>query len=304
MNPKVSNFKEIATLRRYTISEGREKGLDVIDCDNGKIRFLLNVTKALDVMQLYHEGQNISYISKNAFSPREHTFSNRFEGGMLYTCGLDAVAVRKGGNYTVHGSLHNIAAEITTMKCDEDGILVEAAVRHTAIFGDNLVLHRRVFTKIGDDTLTVEDTLVNEGYRPSEYALLYHVNVGYPMLDSSAKLICDTKSITPRSEYAAGFTDMALEMEEPQPDRPEMCYYYDMNKGEVVLENPEINKAFSLKYSLDTLPEFLEWKAMRSGDYALGLEPTTTKLDDNLTFKTLQAGEKKNFKVEIKVYHI
>ena len=64
MNGKISNYQQIASLRRYTLTEGKEKGVDVIDCDNGKLRFLLNVSKACDIMQLYHEGQNMSFVSK------------------------------------------------------------------------------------------------------------------------------------------------------------------------------------------------------------------------------------------------
>ena len=40
MDERISNFAQVASLRRYTLTWGREKGLDVIDCDNGKIRFL------------------------------------------------------------------------------------------------------------------------------------------------------------------------------------------------------------------------------------------------------------------------
>ena len=78
MDGRVSNFQQIASIRRYTLTEGREKGLDVLDCDNGKIRFLLNVSKACDIMQLYHEGQNMSFVSKNGFTKREISFLNRF----------------------------------------------------------------------------------------------------------------------------------------------------------------------------------------------------------------------------------
>ena len=102
MNGKISNFQQIGSLRRYTLEGGKEKGIDVIDCDNGKLRFLLNVSKACDVMQLYHEGQNTSFISKNGFTLREPPFGNRFEGGMLYTCGLDNVGGMRDGN-PVHG---------------------------------------------------------------------------------------------------------------------------------------------------------------------------------------------------------
>ena len=109
MNGKISNYAQVASARRYTITQGQAKGLDVIDCDNGKIRFLVNVSKACDIMQLYHEGQNISFISKNGFTNRETDFLSRFEGGMVYTCGLDNLGRRE--NYPMHGMFHNIPAE-------------------------------------------------------------------------------------------------------------------------------------------------------------------------------------------------
>lgn len=50
--------------------------------NNGLIRLLLNESKGLDIMQLWHQGTNISFISKNGFTQRELVFSSRFEGGM------------------------------------------------------------------------------------------------------------------------------------------------------------------------------------------------------------------------------
>ena len=59
MDRRISNFEQVASVRRYVLCDGAQKGIEVIDCDNGNIRFLLNVSKACDVMQLYHEGQNV-----------------------------------------------------------------------------------------------------------------------------------------------------------------------------------------------------------------------------------------------------
>ena len=74
MDGRVSNLMQVASLRRYRLTGGREDGLEVIDCDNGVIRFLLNVSKACDIMQLYHKGQNVSFVSKNGFIKRETPF--------------------------------------------------------------------------------------------------------------------------------------------------------------------------------------------------------------------------------------
>ena len=52
-------------------------------------------------------------------------------------------------------------------------------------------------------------------------------------------------------------------------------------------------------YSGDTLPCFVEWKSMASGDYALGLEPCTTELDNRFAYKTIEVGEEIKFFVKI-----
>lgn len=289
-------------MRRYTLCEGSEKGLDVIDCDNGKVRFLLNVSKALDIMQLYHEGQNMSFLSKNAFVSREVAFSRRFEGGMLYTCGLDSVGGRDG--YELHGNLHTTPATVTRAECGEEGILVEAIVRSTAMFGENLVLKRRIFSEIGSNSVSVEDVLANEGYLDQAYCLLYHVNLGYPMLDEGAKIVADVRSYEPRTPWAKENENTMYEMSAPEAGREETCYFLKLGKSEIGLENQKLGKKFTVSYSGDALTEFVEWKSMASGDYALGLEPCTTKLDEHFAYKTIKAGEKILFRVCLSVEKI
>lgn len=299
MNGKISNFQQVASLRRYTLTEGSAAGLDVIDCDNGKIRFLLNVSKALDIMQLYHEGQNMSFVSKNGFTKREITFVSRFEGGMLYTCGLDALGNRPG--LEQHGTLHNTPAEILRAECDENGIVIEAKIRNSALFGNNLVLRRKITSEIGGDTVCLEDTLVNESFRDAEYCLLYHVNLGYPMLDAGTKIVADVAKCETRKEWAEQNKVTCFEISDSVPNQEETCYFLTLNKPEVSVVNEAIGKTFTVSYSADTLPHFLEWKSMASGDYALGLEPCTTTLDQNFAYKTVAPGEKVRFSLCLKV---
>ena len=285
LDGRISNFEQVASLRRYTMTDGRGAGLDVIDCDNGKLRFLLNVTKGLDVMQMYHKGENLSFLSKNAFSARETDFLSRFEGGMLYTCGLDSVGGRDG--YELHGTYHNMTAEITRAECDENGITVEAIIRNTALFGRNLVMYRRVSTAICGDTLSIEDRLVNRGFGEENYCLLYHINLGYPMLDDGAVIEANVVENFPRTPWSEEHKETFLTMESPLPLKEETCYFLKLAEPKISLKNAKNGKRFTLTYSADTLPAFIEWKSMASADYALGLEPATTYLDDKFAYKTL-----------------
>lgn len=298
MKGKISNFEQIASVRRYTLKGGRGEGLNVIDCDNGKIRFLLNENKALDMMQLYHEGQNLSFLSKNAFTLENTSFEKRFEGGMVYTCGIDNIGRRDG--FELHGTLHTLKAEVIKAECNEEGITVEAIVRDTALFGKNLVFKRRVFCAIGSEQVIIDDTLINEGFKEENYCLLYHINVGYPMLDEVGKIIANVKGVATSNEWAKGKQNAMYEIEKPQPNNPETCYYLDLEQPKISLINERIKKKFTVEYSKETLPCFLEWKSMSSGDYALGLEPCTCEIRD-FKYSTIQPNQKIKFFVKLSV---
>ena len=302
MNGKISNLCQVASVRHYTMTEGASRGLDVIDCDNGKIRFLLNASRALDIMQLYHCGQNVSFVSKNGFVEKDDKFPRRFEGGMLYTCGLDVLGNKEG--YEQHGLFHKQSAEILRAECDENGIVVEALIRQTTLFGENLVMRRKYTSAIGDDKVTLEDTLTNCAYTDAQYCLMYHVNVGYPMLDEGAKVVADITSTTPCNDWAEKNINCALTMSDDIAGATETCYFHNLAKPSVSLVNEKIGKTFTLTYSKETLPCFLQWRSMASGDYALGLEPCTTQFSKGIDYKILKSGENAKFFVEFKVSEI
>ena len=241
----------------------------------------------------------MSFVSKNGFTKRETHFLNRFEGGMLYTCGLDSVGGREG--YELHGTFHHIPAEIVRVECDESGIVVEAIIRDTALFGKHLVVKRKISSSIGGDSVTLEDTLINEGYKDEEYCLLYHINVGYPMLDDGAKIVADVESYTPRTAWAKQNEATMYAMNAPLPGQEETCYFLKLNTPQISLVNEKIGKTFTVSYSGDTLPHFVEWKSMSSGDYALGLEPCTTRLDDGFMYRTIKVREQISFLVIISI---
>ena len=296
---EISNFQQIASVRRYTITEGISKDLKIIDCNNGKIRFLLNESKALDVMQLYYKGENVSFISKNGFTAREIGFMKRFEGGMVYTVGLDSAGGREG--FELHGTIHNNVATVTQCTCDENGITVCAEIRDAEIFGKNLVLKRRIYSAIGTGTLNITDTLVNEGYKQEDYCILYHINVGYPMLDIGGKIVGDIKEIEPRTPWAKEKQSEIYDITEPLDNQEETCYFLKLAKPEITLVNQKLARKFTVSYSDKTLPYMVEWKSMASGDYALGLEPCSTKLDDKFKYDKIEAKGEKVFNVSLSV---
>ncbi|MBQ9104408.1 MAG: DUF4432 family protein [Clostridia bacterium] len=299
MKGQLSNLMQIACIKRYTLSGGKENGIRVVEIDNGVLRILLNESKNLDVMQVFHKGVNLSFVSKNGFTAREIPFLNRFEGGMIYTCGLDSLGGREG--FELHGSLHNYPATVISTICQEDKIEVISKTEVTSLFGGNLLLERKITTAPLLNTFKVEDTLTNLGTKDDKYCLLYHINLGYPMLDEGAKIVMDEEEVIARTPWAKKHQESRKIFEKPIDNEEERCYFITHSKPEVKVINDKLNKTFTLRYSKDTLPKFVQWNSPATQDYALGIEPTTTYLDDYFKYSPIKASEKINFSLEIEV---
>ena len=297
MNGKISNLAQVAYVRKYTMDGGKENGTKIIEVNNGNIRFLLNASKALDVTQLWHKGTNISFLSKNGFTYRETPFLNRFEGGMIYTCGLDSVGGRDG--FELHGSIHNCPAEIVECKCDEDGITVVGITYDTSLFGKNLALKRTVKTQILGDSISIEDEIINNGTKDQEYAILYHVNLGYPMLDEGTVVKSDAVTVTPRNEYSKQRLSDREVFTSNVDNEEERCYFIKNKTPIITVENKKLNKTFTLEYTDDTLPHFIQWCSSASQDYALGVEASSTLLDDGFKYSVVERN--KSVKLGLKI---
>ena len=120
MNGKISNLQQIISVNEYTLKDSK---IDVLDCNNGKIRFLLNKSRAMDIMQVYHKGTNISFVSKNGFN-NNASFVQSFEGGMVYTCGLNSVGTRNG--FRQHGDFHTYPAKLLSITNNEKEIIIKS----------------------------------------------------------------------------------------------------------------------------------------------------------------------------------
>lgn len=297
-NGRINDQSQAAYIRRYSLIGGEEDGLKVVECNSGKLRFLLNESKALDIMQIFYNGENTSFVSKNGFSARETDFINRFEGGALYTCGLDAAGEVAGKK--IHGRLHNIPAKITRAELAEDGIIVEAEIRFTALFGENLTIRRKIFSPYYSGKIELSDVLYNFGGKDAEFCILYHTNLGYPLLTENGKIFANVKDVTPRNAHAKDLADKWNEIFPPEDDAEEVCYYIKPKDNTVRYVNEKTGRKFTLSYGKE-INKVIIWKSWQSGDYALGIEPTTTFLDENFSYEKLPARSDKKFNISITI---
>ena len=299
MDKRISNLAQVASVNRMTCRDGKQKGLDLVYIHNGVLDIILNESKALDIAQLKFKGENVSFISKNGLVAQSVPFLNAFNGGMLYTCGLDSVGGRDG--YPLHGTFHNIPANITQIVCNEEQISVTAEIIDTALFGQNLIMKRTFTTNIASNKFTLNDELTNCGYNKENYCLLYHINLGYPFLDESCIIKADIKNTIPRTDWAAKHISSCLQMQSPVDGIDEMCYFHELNSPKIEVINQQTKRKLKLNYYGDILKYVVEWKSLASGDYVLGIEPTTTMLDSYFKYNVLLPNQtvKMGFSIEM-----
>ena len=66
--------------------------------------------------------------------------------------------------------------------------------------GQNLVFRRKVFTAVDSGKVSIEDTVENAGYTDANYGILYHINLGYPMLDQGTRVFAEVEDIAARTD--------------------------------------------------------------------------------------------------------
>ena len=300
LNKRIANRLQNAYVRRYVLTEGKEAGIRVIELGCGTMRATINENHGMDIMQLSHKGDNIGFVCKNGFNNENLAFGKRFEGGMLYTCGVDMIGKAEG--IIQHGTYHTYPARVVSIEEGEDYAKVTGELEFTSLFGRNLLMKRTI--TLTNDDITVNDELINRDTRDDAYCLLYHTNFGYPMLDEGVTIDFAPKAITPCNEHAQNHLHQQDNIVAPIDNEPERCYYIDTDRDYVVLNNKKLGKRVTLTYSKDTLPDLLQWVAPRSYDYALGIEPCTSHLSEELERRPIKSGESVKFSLQLKFENI
>jgi galactose mutarotase-like enzyme len=107
--------------------------------------------------------------------------------------------------------------------------------------------------------------------------VLYHVNLGWPLLDEGVTVEIPAAKVTPRDADAEAGFDTRYEISAPVAGFREQVFVHEgSTEGYARVTNPKRGIQFTLRYSTETLPALFQWKMTDVGHYVLGLEPTNT----------------------------
>ncbi len=293
-SPKGTDF----SVRRQTLRGGKREGVDVIEVDNGHLRFSVVPTRGMGLWKArigkFQYGWNSPV--KGPVHPQfvplsEPSGLGWLEGfdELLCRCGLinnGAPDFDSSGRlrYPLHGRIANLPAHHVEVSADDGTgeLSVSGLVDETRFLFHQLRLKSTYTTTVGQNGLSVVDEVTNLSGNSAELQLLYHINFGPPVLDAGACIVAPVKAIVPRDPRAAEGIASWQNYAAPQAGFTEQVYFFELacdtaGRTHVLLKNAHGTAGVSLRYSTKQFPCFTLWKntAHEADGYVTGLEPGT-----------------------------
>ena len=283
MREYVGHESQLYGVEEHRLCGGKGDGIRLFEINNGRgLMMTISADRCGDISRLYYKGNNLcffapcGYVAPTFYDNKGVGFLKSFTAGFLTTCGLTAVGepcTDDGQALPLHGTISHVPAERVNHWIDDEGIHMEISVLEASLFGHKLLLERSYTVPTDRDEIIIKDTVKNIGCEKTPYMILYHFNMGYPLLSENAVVTINSDHVSGISEEAEKHIDTALIMEKPQANFAEQCFSHHVVDGVAKIYNPDIKTSLSIHYNTEELPCFTEWKMMGEYDYALGLEP-------------------------------
>jgi hypothetical protein len=290
LRERIGSLGQVVRVDSLVEAEGPARGARRLRLVNGGgLELEVHPDRAMDLGQLTVDGIPVAWMSPTGIvapefrEPEGLGWLRTFGGGLHATCGLDTFGPPSedgGAELGMHGRIGAQPAVVTRMEATSAGVVVEGTIRQAGVFGENLVLRRKISSAAGSDTVVVDDTVTNESFEDSPHMVLYHVNLGWPLLDDDTVIDIPSTALTPRDVDAElGIADWR-EAGSPIPGYREQVFRHDVEGTEDVrlrVTNARLGVEFSLGISGAQLPCVYQWKMMGQGNYVLGVEPANCR---------------------------
>jgi hypothetical protein len=301
---RVGRLEQVAGVRLVTLGDGQGRGVRVLEFRTGSgFAFDVLVDRSFDVGRCEFAGQPLSWLSGAGvigpwyYEPDEWGWFRAWGGGMVVTCGLDHTLVpgrdsaahfsqphiRDTVAYGLHGRIGGLPARLTGYgeRWDGDECLLwaEGEVLQSAVFGESLVLRRRIEARVGGRSFAIRDEVENVGFTPTSHMFLYHCNVGFPVLGESAELLVPSSQTS--TDYGVS-VDGYQTMSAPVPNATEACFEHEIiaepaGTVPVALVNRALGLGVYQVFGIAQLPHHTVWRMPGEGTYAVALEPSTNR---------------------------
>jgi len=284
MDKHIGHEKQLYGVDELRLVGGKGDGMRMLYVRNGKgLEFWISLDRCADISRLSLKGVNYSFISAAGYvapqyyDDKELGFLKSFTAGFCTTCGLKTVGSPSsdgGDDLPLHGTISNTPCESFGYEVEDESIRIWAIMRDARLFSDKLLLKREYKVSLTENKIAMTDVVKNIGSSEVPYQIMYHCNMGYPILCEDTEIKIPSISVEGRNEHAKSGLKDCLKVEKPQADYEEMCFYHKFEgKAEVSIYNPNIDKGMKMRFDTNELKCFTQWKMMGEYDYVMGLEP-------------------------------
>jgi len=237
--------------------------------------------RGLDIWAAHYRGLSLTWITPG--SPHRADYGSswlrQFNGGLLTTCGFTHVGPPERDPQTdefrdLHGNATRLSAQNLSISHEDDTLVIRADLFESRLFGEQIHVRRSYALTLDDPKITLTDIVTNRGDQPAPLMLLYHVNVGYPLVRSGARLVIDSQ-VTPRDSAAQDGLETWALYGDPTPGFVEQVFFHQVNSsgGQAKAALVTDDLALRLVWDAASAPYFTQWKNTRQGLYVCGLEP-------------------------------
>ncbi len=328
---RVGRLEQVAGVRLVTLADGADRGVRVLEFRTGTgFAFDVLVDRAFDIGKCDISGRPLGWLSGVGFvgpwyyEPEGLGFLRSWGGGLLTTAGLDHalfMAEDAAGHYRyppkktetfgLHGRVSNRPARLVgygeRWEGNECVLWAEGEVLQVAVFGEHLLLRRRIQAKVGESGLKIHDEVENVGYARTPHMYLYHVNVGFPIVDEGSELLVPARSVAARGDHPAEGYD---KLHAPEAGYVEQVFEHELASERdgtvpVAVVNRETSLGLYQLYNREQFPHHFVWRMLGEGTYVVGIEPSTNRTAGRLDARErgelieLEAGEKRTYALEL-----
>jgi len=327
---KIGDISQLGGIKSYVINDGPGNGVRALDIKTpAGIEMTVLADRGLDISSFFYKSVPLCWKSLTKetspayFESRGFEFLRTFYGGFLLTCGLGnigAPCTDNGEELGEHGRISNTAAENVCFdgewSGDEYFLWVQGKLREARVAGDKLKLTRKISLNMSEPVVLLEDTVENIGPLTSPLMLLYHINLGFPVVDKNSLFLSSRTKVAALSKDSEPGLKNYRFHGDPIPEAKNEVFIHDLEADEngnanAAVINPEFNNGEGigvwLKYNKDNLPYFLQWKSYQSGEYVEGIIPANSLIRGRDTerkegtLKFIEPGEKISYRLEFKI---
>ncbi len=307
---RLGDISSIAGAREFEYTSGPARGMRAIEVKNGAgLSFTVLPDRNMDISYASYKGIPLSYISKTGeVSPvfyDEKDWLRNFTAGLITSCGLSycgSPCDDDGKALGLHGRISNAPSYNVSVSEDwvgDDYIITIKGTSHEAIvFGENITNTRTITVKLGENKINIENRIENNAFNKTPFMLLYHINLGYPLVDEGSVISTNCEYVRPLNDSCGPFADKRLEVEAPQAGFGEQVFLHKAPENAwAQITNKKLGFGLKLNYDGNAMPYLVEWKMMGEGEYVIGLEPANCTSEgrvvnrNNGTLRYLEAGE-------------